>query len=384
MQSPWFIPPSPPWRDEVGNNPRVSAALACAYERLRPNGQITGEVLACLADVMETVMSKGQRLRILYIVSSCRAAEDPPALALVTIDEALELAVELHETRAQVDLLLLRSAVNRSITQIPDAADDLRDCLQALVTLNLRDDWSDDDLLLTLAATLRLAAQEFLSGAYDECEGWLDHAALLLPRVGRHTDSLARFHWLRALLLRWRGDYDTALAEAISAIGFYRTLHDPQMLSRIEATTGDILLDLAERSSRLGDDTATAAYLLQSEPYIRRAVEIAVASDYTASEVGARIIRARLQLLQGIPGDRKLLLEELANMAWQHQDMSAVCKAYTAIGREYEANNDELSAKELYRRAIAVVKESRAIADSVWAQRALWRLAGEMNSQESC
>jgi tetratricopeptide (TPR) repeat protein len=324
-------------------------------------------------------MCKSQRLRVLYIVATCRAAEDPPTPALEPIDEALELTIELNETRAQVDLLLLRAVVNRCIIQIPDAADDLRDCLQALVTLNLRDDWSDDDLLLILKATLRLAAQEFFTGAYDECQGWLDHAAALLPRVGNDTDSLGRYTWIRAQLARWRGDYQEAFASAITAVRHYQTLHDPQNLSRIEAIAGDILLDLAEQSRRQGDEAACRLYLAQAEPYIQNALQIAVHSDYQASEVGARIIRARLQLLQRLPGDRMALLEELANRAWQHQDMLTVCSAYTGLGRECEAVQDETAAKDWYRHAIAVLKESQAIADAIWAQRALWRLEGEMS-----
>jgi tetratricopeptide (TPR) repeat protein len=378
MGSVWFIPDASEWRRENDYNLRVAAALECAYERLRPDGHITGEVLACLAPVLDAPMCKSQRLRVLYVVASCRAAEDPPTPALEPIDDALELALELKELRAQVDLLLLRAAINRCISQTPDAADDLRDCLQALVTLNLRDDWSEDELLLTLKATVRLAAQEFLLGAYDECQGWLDHAATLLPRVGVVPDLLARYAWIRAQLFRWRADYAEALTAAATAVGHYRTLHDPQNLSRIEAIAGDILLDLAERSRRTGDDTACATYLTQAEPYIERALQIAVANDFQASEAGARIVRARLQLLQGLPGDRKILLEELANKAWQHQDMDTVCAAYTGMGRECEAVHDDTSAKEWYRRAITVVNESQAIADAVWAQRALWRLEGEM------
>jgi tetratricopeptide (TPR) repeat protein len=326
-------------------------------------------------------MCESQRLRTLYIIASCHAAEDPPTPALAVIDEALELALVLKETRAQIDLLLLRATVNRYIWQIPDAADDLQDCLQALVTLNLRDDWSEDELLLTLMATLRLATQEFLTGAYDECQGWLDHAATLLPRVGDHSDSQARYAWLRALLARWRGDYEAAFAAAVTATTHFHKLHDPQNLSKIEGITGDILLDLAERSRRQGDEAACAAYLAKADPYIQRALEIATASDYKDSEVGVRVVRARLHLLQRLPGDRTTLLKEIAHIAWQHQDMATVCQAYTGIGRECEAVYDDTSAKDWYRRAIAVLNESRAVADTIWAQRALWRLEGEMATQ---
>ena len=127
---------------------------------------------------------------------------------------------------------------------------------------------------------------------------------------------------------------------------------------------------------------ACAAYLTQAEPYIERAIAIAVASDFQASEMLARIVRARLQLLQDLPGDRRMLLEEIANMAREHQDMATACKAYTGIGRECEALHDEASARDWYRRAIAVLNESKAVADAVWAQRALWRLEGEMAAQE--
>ncbi|HEY7093467.1 MAG TPA: hypothetical protein VH393_09825 [Ktedonobacterales bacterium] len=377
----WFTPDASEWAGEDGYNPLVASALECAYGQLSPDGRITSEVLTCLVPILTAKMCKSQRLRVLFIVGSCLAAEDPPTSALEPIDEALELTLELNETRAQVDLLLLRAAVNRYINQIPDAAGDLEDCLQALVTLNLRDDWTDDELRLTLMATLRLAEHEFLIGAYDECQGWLDHAATLLPRVGDDPESLGRYTWTRALLLRWRGDYEKALAMAGLAASHISALHDPQNLSRIEAGTGDIFLDLAERSSRQDDAAACSAYLSLAEPYIERAIDIAVTSDFQASEMLARIVRARLQLLQSLPGDRRVLLEEIANMAREHQDMPTASKAYTGIGRECEALHDDASAKDWYRRAIAVLNESQAVADTVWAQRALWRLEGEMAVQ---
>jgi hypothetical protein len=90
---------------------------------------------------------------------------------------------------------------------------------------------------------------------------------------------------------------------------------------------------------------ACAAFLTQGEPYIERAIAIAVASDFQASEMLARIVWARLQLLQDLPGDR-MLLEVIANMAREHQDMATACKAYTGIGRECEALHDEASARD--------------------------------------
>src|SRR5262245_58794095 len=106
MGNVWFISDAPEWSGEDNYNPQVAAALECALARLRPDGLITGEALVCLAPILKESMCKSQRLRVLYIVATCRAAEDPPTPALEPIDEALELTLELNETRAQVDLLL--------------------------------------------------------------------------------------------------------------------------------------------------------------------------------------------------------------------------------------------------------------------------------------
>jgi tetratricopeptide (TPR) repeat protein len=379
MSSSWFIPDAQGWHAEERYNPAVVAALSCAAGKLHPDGSVEEDILDCIAPILHAEMSQSQWLRVLYVICACRAAEDPPTAALEPIDDALELALLLDEPRARIDLLVMRSYVNRYITQIPDAAADLEDCLEELETLKERGEWTSDDALKTLMAIVRLAAQQFLIGDITHCQESLDRAAGLLARLGAHLDSQARLAWIRAMVARWSGDYQQALVEAVAAVGYYRQLHDPEMLSRIEGLTGDILLDLAEQRRTLGDEQARDAYLMQAESYIARALQIAIANDYPGSELPARIIRARLMLLRQIPGERIPLLEEVANIAKQNQDMALVCKAYTGIGRECEAVGDLAAAKEWYRRAIAALKESQNVADAIWAQRALWRLEGEMD-----
>jgi tetratricopeptide (TPR) repeat protein len=313
-------------------------------------------------------------------VCLCLAAEDSPDAALPPLRQAIALAKDLGETRARIDLLMQRAYVNRYINQIPDAVADLRECLEAFEELKRRGEWIPEDTSKALTVSVRLATLEFAIGEIAASQESLQRAEELLAQVGEHLDSQARLAWLRALVARWGGDYQQALVEAIAAVGYYQQMHDPEMLSRIEGMTGEILLDLAEQSRAHGDTEACADYLAHAEGYIQRAIQIAVASDYQASECMARIIRTRLLRLQGAPGDRTLLLEELANMAKQHRDMALVCKAYTAIGQECEAVGKNDEAKEWYRRAIAALKESKAVVDTIWAQRALWRLEGEMTS----
>lgn len=382
MSSPWFIPDAKQWRTEEDYNPEVVDALNCVARKLAQDGGVESNILDCVSPVIGASMSKSQRLRVLYVVCLCLAAEDPPDAALPPLREAIALAKELGEDRARIDLLIQRAYVNRYINQVPEGIDNLRECVEAFGELKRRGEWIPEDTIKALTIGVRLATLEFIVGEVEASRGSLKQAEDLLAQVGAHLDSEARLAWLRALVARWSGDYQQALIEAVSAVGYYQQMRDPEMLSRIEGLTGEILLDLAEQSRAYGDEGACAEYLMRAELYIQRAIQIAVASDYQGSEYAARIIRARLLRLQRTPGDRTLLLEELANVAKQHRDMALVCKAYTAIGQECEAAGKPDEAKEWYRRAIAALKESKALADTVWAQRALWRLEGEMDPDE--
>jgi tetratricopeptide (TPR) repeat protein len=382
MGSSWFVSDAEPWRTEENYNPDVIGALNCVARKLAQDGGAEVNLLDCVAPVIGAEMSKSQRLRVLYVVCLCLAAEDPPDAALPPLGEALALATTLSETRARIDLLSQRAYVNRYINQIPDAVADLRECLVSFEELKRRGEWIPEDPTKALTVSVRLATMEFAIGEIAASEESLQRTEKLLAQVGEHLDSQARLAWLRALVARWSGDYQRALAEGVAAVGYYQQMRDPEMLSRIEGMTGEILLDLADQSRAHRDEEACAEYLARAESYIQRAIQIAVASDYQASDYMARIVRSRLLRLQGAPGDRTLLLEELANMARQHRDMSLVCRAYTGIGQEYEAVGKFDEAKEWYRRAIAALKESKAVADTIWAQRALWRLEGEMDSDD--
>ena len=111
--------------------------------------------------------------------------------------------MSLHEERVQIDLLLLRSYVNRCVSQVPDAADDLKDCLELLISLLLyeeRAEWEPADMRKMLGVLARCATQVFLLGQYDECQWWLKKADEFLPQLGEDIDTQARIAWTRALL----------------------------------------------------------------------------------------------------------------------------------------------------------------------------------------
>src|SRR5262249_50304743 len=108
MSSPWFIPDAKQWRTEEDYNPAVAEALNCVARKLAQDGGVESDILDCVSPVIGASMSKSQRLRVLYVVCLCMAAEDPPDAALPPLREAIALAKELGEVRARIDLLIQR------------------------------------------------------------------------------------------------------------------------------------------------------------------------------------------------------------------------------------------------------------------------------------
>jgi tetratricopeptide (TPR) repeat protein len=275
---------------------------------------------------------------------------------------------------------LLRASINRAVLQVPDAADDLRDCLELLALREGQQGPNAKDRETRLDATLHLAGSEFAIGHYDRANQLLDQAARLLPYVTSNTLRMALLAWTRSLLLRWSGQPELALTQAMLAADIYYRHGDPGSASRIQAVVAEIVLDLAERFAPQEHARAHAAWLNFADPYVQRALTHAHTGSIESSEAMAAVTQARWQLAHGDPGDRKPLLHELAAQGWEHRDMALVAQAYTQLGRECEAERQKDAAIDWYKKVLAVLNESRMTALGVWAQRALWRLTGETRS----
>jgi hypothetical protein len=162
MGSPWFIPDAKQWGREEDYDPAVAEAQNCVTRKLAQDGGMESAIFNCVSPVICASMSKNQRLRLLYVVCLCMAAEDPPGAALPHMREAIALAKELGEDRARSDLLIQRAYVNRYVTQIPDAIDTLRECLEAFEELQRRREWTQEDTTRALTVSVRLATLEFI------------------------------------------------------------------------------------------------------------------------------------------------------------------------------------------------------------------------------
>ncbi|HEU5438086.1 MAG TPA: hypothetical protein VFU88_02255 [Ktedonobacterales bacterium] len=385
MDDGWYRPDDESWHGDEDYNPAVADALRCAHESLAANpksADVYASALACLEFVIDAPMSKRQRLAYLFVRSLALATYDPPSPALDPLDEALELAIERDIGRAQEDLLLLRASVNHAILQVPDAIEDLRDCLGLIAVQAEHRELTPAERDTRLQALLQRAGHEFLVGDPESCEQLLDRAAVLIPQVPGNLLAPSTLAWTRALLLRWRGQYEVALHHAMAAAEGYARHGAPGMTSRIQGIVADIALDLAERAQHNGQELAPRAFLDIAERYLQSAIEVAAAADFESSQTMAFITHARLRQLQHEPGDRSDWLQELADLSLQHADMAVAAQAYTQLGREHEAIGDDEAASAWYTKALAVLKESQLSALGIWAQRGLWRIQGEMSPDE--
>ena len=95
MGSSWFVSDAEPWRTEENYNPDVIGALNCVARKLAQDGGVEVNLLDCVAPVIGAEMSKSQRLRVLYVVCLCLAAEDPPDAALPPLGEPRPFGPEL-------------------------------------------------------------------------------------------------------------------------------------------------------------------------------------------------------------------------------------------------------------------------------------------------
>lgn len=385
MNDDWYRPDDPGWHQDLNYSPTVAIALRCAHERVTLNpgdARAYAEALQCLEPSSSASMSTRQRLAVLFIVSLAQASSDLPMPALEPIDEALELALALDIEPAQLDLLLLRASVNRYVLQMPDAVEDLRTCLDLFSIHTEHRDLSPTELATRLDVVLHLTFAEFYMGHFESADQLLQRATSLIPQVP--ADRLAPFTqaWARALLLRWQGQYELALTQAMTAAEGYSAYGDGGMTSRIEGVAADIALDLAERAQHNGEEFAAEAFLAVAERYVQSAIEVAAAADYESSQTMAFVIYARLRQLRREPDDRIEWLKELADLGRQHSDMAVVAHVCTQLGREHEAVGAADAAKEWYNQALAVLRESYMSALGVWAQRGLWRLQGEMSPDD--
>jgi hypothetical protein len=112
-------------------------------------------------------MCRHQRVRMFLLMAiSCAAGGgDGPIEAIVWLDTALDIAVELDDVTTFPHLFLTHANAEEQLMKYASAAEDLRACIGAL--MKLRDDHALLDLALEQDAFACLARVELMRGEFD-------------------------------------------------------------------------------------------------------------------------------------------------------------------------------------------------------------------------
>lgn len=367
-----YVPDSPSWQSEPDYSSEVAHALvtALAYARSQNFLLAYSSIQPCVA----RPMSLRQRLAVAYLLALAHYSVADNALALACLDEAIELALDLSNLDALMELFYLHGAANRAISNFPDA---LRDFNQCLGVLRSDDDTSrsqDLDLDLELGTLMSIAALELLLAQYQQCSDHLDEARVLCARAPDNAYDLAMVAWIAAALERWRGQPERALRTAMTACDVF-VQAAPASSGRIQTLIADIALDLAQGQAPPGAAHARIAFLNLARPYAKRAFDLAKSASDKAGVAMAQLTNARIRRLEEKQESRTAVIEQVMRYARGNGDVALLCQAYTALGDEFAARGEHEPARNVYRAALSVADGCSVTAYGIWSRRNLLQLS---------
>jgi tetratricopeptide (TPR) repeat protein len=380
------MPDHPLWRREHQYSPAVAAALAHAYQAIgRPaRGDLVAaycQAESALLPCLRQPMSLRQRMLIGYILGLACMSTDRFALAAEHFDIALEVAMQLHDLHAGIELAHLNAQLYWHREELGTAA------RYASLSLEiLRTPTGDEtacilaDAELTLDVLARAALIDWFRGDYEHCMQFADLAGRMLGKTTTTSTSAAAVTWLHALLLQSRGDLEAALRQALAAAEVYERLGPVGSCTRIHTVVADIALDLADRFAPRGNHSSTAeAFITLAARYVSSALEFARSAQDDAGEGLALLASARLAGLRRDNVDRVVVLESVGWNAERLTDVALLGQTYTALGNELATQDQQDAALSCFRSAIHLLSTA-GLSGLAWRARRTLLLTQEMSA----
>jgi len=359
----------PKWHADPGYSAEVAEALIGAYILIKVGrGDVRAylDAYACVSPIVRQSMSLHQRLHLTYLVALMHSAIGDYSHAVECIDTSLELAEELSDSGACVDLLYLRGSANRAVSRLREAADDYQTCIQLVNALG-EQTIVDTSLLLDLVT--QLAGFEFFLGRYDIVEQRLDEARILVPLSPTSTTAAATIEWVQALVHRLRGQPERALRRATAAAEVYIEHGISISAARIQTLVADIALDLAILLTRRQHNREAMVALAM--PYCELALRL---TDDVHDEIGrglALLTSVRCSRISGSNMDRIASIERVQRTAQRLGDTALLAQALTGLGEEFAARGEMESARACYRSVLSVLDGTDMPSLGLPARRAL-------------
>jgi hypothetical protein len=219
--------------------------------------------------------------------------------------------------------------------------------------------------VLALEADMR-----FHLGDSAAAERSLGQARKLVPSGAGQSVEAAEIHWIQALLHRWRGEPEAALAQVQFAARVYQQRGLSASLVRIQTVAAEAALDLAQQQS---GGTQRALMLESATAQLELALQASQQVGDAPGEVLTRLIQTRAGRLRHENLGRVSLIEVLAREGRQLRDDFLLARAFTSLGDELVALGELESGLNSYRQVMGLLDGSEVPALAIWARRAYHR-----------
>jgi tetratricopeptide (TPR) repeat protein len=375
---PFLIPDHPDWHAEAGYSPTVARQLTLAYEPIRLGGRSLLSFVRAYAHVHHlpgAAMSRRQRLHVFHIIALAHAAVADYLEAEHWLDDTLDLADDLDDDGARIEILIVRGSVFRALLLLPDAIANVRACLEIMERLG--DGLAPYEPWVQLDLSSQLAGFEFFMAEYEAAEGSIARARALIPATRARALEPASIEWVQALIYRQRGLPAPALVHGAAAAVVYTEQGHPVSASRIHTLVAETALDLA---MGLPEGMDRSAQIKLAWPHIQLALQLARETHDETSRGLALLSRARYGRLAGRAEDEIATIERVVRSASWLDDPALLAQALTALGDALAGREGVAAESALgrYHAALTALRGKNLRALEVWPRRGILR-AGEMH-----
>jgi hypothetical protein len=358
----------------------VAAALTRAYDLMgrRAYPQARAAVLA----IDGQAMAERQLIRVRYVQGRAAVESHEVPAALGPLDEALDHVLRLDEAAACAKLAALQGAAHYYLQQCRSSAHYYFAALDAWHDRKPRPPLpSPEDLSFEVEMGTRLGIQLFWLGRYPAAVRRLRHARQLATALPAPAPLIARIEWMLALVHRWRGMPERALRHALAAFDGLQEHAAPEETGRLLTVLADVTLDLAAGYAGHVLSSAAEGLVRAARTHADDALAHARYARDAAGEAIAKL--AYVRALRGLRDgrvDRLAAIDAVGRQAEELGDLALLIQALTARGDELASRQEPDAAANAYRAALDAARQSRLPALGVWAQRALWRVAGDASA----
>jgi hypothetical protein len=365
------VPDHPLWQLDPHYSFDAARALKAAYAWLAHPSRDGERFLRAYAAVVrfrDQPIARRQLMHVHYVLSSAYLDDGSFQEASSSLATALNLATELDDTGASAALLHLRGALWHHTLQLTDALADYAVAL--LLTRELGEERGQRDRDLESSLIAQMAFFAYHLADLETATALLHEAVTLAQESPSDRLNAGTLDWMRALLLRERGELMPALLPSVRAADAYVALGSPESAARAQQLAAAIMLDLAES---LPSGTERNSYIDMAAPYVRRCLRLARSAGDDPGEGLGLLQQIRLDRLRSHDPKVHARLTRVFETVNRYHDVALQAHALNAEAHELAIQGQLDRSLNCYRVVLDTVRHSQV---PVLAQPAVHALVG--------